>query len=133
MLVELRGDVRDIHLIASPRIKLGSTVQVVEKMFVRILTTGYIFGERLELIQVTIGGSCLIQASFHHRKLVITRRRVAANFNVFSEQLCRLCEMFSGDAKVSQLQQRVTIVRVQAQNLLKLRFGPRGITLPLRN
>src|ERR1700722_15271887 len=104
MLVELLGDLRDIHLIAGARIKPGSAIQVVEKMLVRILAAGNIFGERLKLIQVTIGSRRLMQTSFYHRKFVITRRRVAADFDVLSKQVCRLWELFAGDAKVSQFQ-----------------------------
>src|ERR1035441_3476847 len=133
MLLDLVSQLRHVQLIACARCKLRPVIEIIKKMLIGIRATGSILRQSLEYIQVSISSRGLMQAAFHHRKLVIASAWFAADLDISPQQVLRLGIFLLHDAKIGHLQQRVGIVWIGAERFLKHLFSFGSVALPLGN
>ena len=77
----------NVELSALLRRKLGTVVEVVEKVLIGIRPGRSILRECLKDIQVSLRGRSLMEAPFYHGKFVITVRGIAAYFHISPKKL----------------------------------------------
>src|SRR5438067_10931754 len=94
-----------------------------------VRTTGRVFGERLEYIQIPLSGRCLMQAALNHGELIVSSRRILADLDILTEQVLSRRELFAPGAKVGELQQHVGKIWVGTQGLFEPPLGGSVVSL----
>src|SRR2546430_7328886 len=98
-----------------------------------VRTTGRVFGERLEYIQIPLSGPCLMQAALNHGELIVSSRGIVADLDILTEQVLSRRELFVPGAKVGELQQHVSKIRVGMYGLFEQPLGGSVVSLAFLN